>query len=150
MKYPKLGNNQINLLSKLSDVFVRVKPFGDICGLFAIRDIDKGAVVFELTEEQAKETLVPTELVYAACPCDEIKSMVHDFYEHRKNYVVMDSGGLNTITLMYFINHSMKSNILFKGRKIVAKRLIKKGEQIFANYFNRSYVHFDFLKGDRP
>lgn len=140
------------LLNKIRNTYCRVKPSKHGVGLFAVRSIMEGVIVTCLTKEQSQSLKIKESKVYDACRNDEIKMMVHDYFEHLKGYVLVDAGGLDGISLLSFINHSENPNCKFiKLNGMIALKtteIILYGKELLVNYRKRRYVHFNFLKGE--
>lgn len=132
-----------NVLQTLEKTFCRLKPsaIGGI-GIFAIRDIPKGADPFP--------NLVKTN--WKKFNMDELKSldpevlkMIDDFFVIEKDKTVwMPEFGLNGINISFFLNHSKNPNVTpindGDGEEgFITLREIKKDEELTSDYGTYDY-----------
>ena len=141
-KYKQLVRNLKN------NVYCRIKPdsFGGV-GVFAIKDIPEGVNPFKLSNGEClhyKTIDVPEEVVNSL-PTG-VKKMVKDFYEKDNNSYGIPYEGINVNDITFYINESKYPNLdiisskncdmlIFKTNKV-----IKKGQQLFINYDNYSFI----------
>lgn len=116
------------------DICVRVgKSEVHGIGLFAIRDIPKGANPFK---SLLKKDFVKMNLSELSALPAEVKKMVLDYCAQENGIVYIPSIGFNPIYLLNFINHSSTPNVkpIGDGTAFIAIRRIKKGEELFSDY----------------
>jgi SET domain-containing protein len=117
------------------DVYARLAPSPiHGIGVFAIRDIPAGAAVLE--DPGISLTPIPKETVDALDP------------SHRRLYedfCVLEDGAyfsppsFNQITIAWYLNHSDSPNLSYGlGSAFYAVRLIRKGEELTADYHTYS------------
>lgn len=115
-------------------VYVRLAPSNiHGVGVFAIRDIPKGAPVFG--DDDARTTLVPAAVV------KRLKREIRVLYE---DFCVLEGrqwtcpASFNLLTPSWYVNHSNTPNIACDDSlRFFALRRISKGEELTADY--RSY-----------
>jgi len=116
------------------DVYVRVgRSETHGIGLFAIRDIPKGANPFKSLLKYDFIGLDSSEL--GAIP-EQVQKMVHDYCSQENGKLYVPSVGFNPVHLLHFINHSNTPNVkaVGDGTKFIAVREIKKGEELYSDY----------------
>lgn len=116
------------------DVYVRVgRSETHGIGLFAIRDIPKGANPFK---SLLKYDFIAFDLSDLAAIPEEARKMVHDYCAQENGKIYVPSAGFNPIHLLHFINHSKVPNVkaVGDGTTFIATREIKKGEELFSDY----------------
>jgi SET domain-containing protein len=117
------------------DVEVRKSAIGGY-GLFAIRDIPEGAVVWEEKEPEANRKVVSIEDILKLTDKKQQKLMVHYGIQVSSIHMVGDwTSDFTTADASNFHNHSCDPNTWFDGDyKITARRDIKAGEEITYDY----------------
>ena len=132
-------------------------------GLIAIKDIPKGATIFNLSNYlPERDELVDISEKEISSLDNEVVDLIKTYaaISHLGTYAIHENG-LNNINLGYYLNHSNDHNIRIKIGKdtnpyqyanFVAIKDIKKGEELTENYRHLSYdteklkEQFDFLK----
>jgi SET domain-containing protein len=123
------------LLKQLKEnTFCRIMPSKiHGVGVFAIRNIPKGTNIFKgscshknipLTQKDIKE-LDPA-----------IRKMLKDFFVQKGEEIFVPECALNGIDISYFLNFSKNPNVkaYTNGEKLIAKRTIRKGEELTCDY----------------
>jgi SET domain-containing protein len=130
----------MNVLKNLqNDVYCRIscsKIHG--VGVVAIRDIPKGKNPFKRVKDDIGIVAIPDKDINNLKP--EIKKMIHDFFQKEddgKWYI--SSGGLNSMDISFYMNHSKRPNIaIVNGRhnlvEFRTKKKIKAGQELTINY----------------
>lgn len=127
--------NKKQLLQYLqNDVYIRVgksKVHG--VGLIAIRDIPKGINPLKLLYEPKWHRFTHSELKDLP---DPVRKLIYDYFAEEENRVDIPDTGFNPFELLLLINHSPTPNVITKdgGITFVTARVIKKGEEILADY----------------
>src|SRR4030042_1264762 len=114
------------------NIYCRLRPSKIAgVGVFALRNIPKGANVFKRMKK-IKFMAVNPKLVFANQKIDkEVKRMVKDFYVIMKNKLYLPNFSLNEINISFFLNRSKNPNVTEKdGEDFFASRNIKKGEEL--------------------
>src|SRR5581483_9538964 len=128
--------NKKELLKSLRDVYCRLGVTKHGVGVVAIRPIPKGTNPFLRCDPFGSVVKIPqTEFDSYDAP-SEVKEIVRDFCTLQGGYYFVPSYGIDAIDKSYFLNHSPKANMVThdKGETFVAKRHIKVGEELTANY----------------
>lgn len=128
--------NKRRFLQSLDDVWCRLGVTRHGVGVIAIRDIPKGIDPFKNCDRHGDVLEVPEqELEQSAAP-EEAKQMVRDFCALQDGTYFVPDYGIDAIDKSYFLNHSGKPNMvtLDKGETFVTARLVKKGEELTADY----------------
>ncbi len=118
------------------NIYCRLKPSRiEGIGVFAVRDIPKGVNIFKAMRK-IKFIAIDKRLIFENTKIDkEIKKMVDDFYVIKKNKIYSPKFSLNEIDMSFFVNHSVKPNLIDKkGEKFFTLRDIKKGEELTVDY----------------
>lgn len=113
------------------DAYVRLAPSTiHGVGVFAIRDIPRGAPVFGDDDEPT--TVVPAALVKRLKP--ELRILYEDFCVlHGQVYICPAS--FNLLTPSWYLNHSETPNVACdESLRFFALRRIPKGEELTADY----------------
>lgn len=122
------------------NVFCRLKPGAFGVGVFAIRDIPKGTNPFKMFNE-GDFVEAPSKVVFdnPNIP-DTVKELVNDMYVVEGGIIYLNSFGLNSINLSYFLNHSETPNMGTEdgADSFISLRDIKAGEELFVNYYTYS------------
>ncbi len=118
-----------------NDIYVRIKKSGvHGVGLFAIRDIPKGANPFASLHKPSYIPFNDAELK-KSLP-EEIYTMIDEYCGKEQNTLYIPIHGFNPIDLPYLINHSDTPNVSVDpdGENFVTMREIKKGEELFSDF----------------
>ncbi len=130
------------VLKRLKETFCRLAPSKiSGVGVFAIRDIPKGANPFKRERNQKWEKFKLSELKNLD---KNILKMIDDFYVIEKdNTVMIPEYALNGMGISFFLNHSKKTNMITKdeGYTFLTKRKIKKGEELTVAYETYDYKY---------
>lgn len=135
-------------LASLSHVYCRLAPTKNGVGVVAIRTIPKGTDPFKNCDPFGDVLTIPEgELESARVPA-EAKELVRDFCALQDGVYFVPDYGIDAIDKSYFLNHSKKPNVVTKdkGETFVASRVIKKGEELTANYDNYQELRKQFRK----
>ena len=120
-----------------ANVFCRLRPSKvHGVGIFAIRDIPKGADPFK-NLLRYPFVAVDADDIYKNPKIDpEVKKLVDDMYSVEDGKLYLYGNGLNAIDISFFLNHSETPNIIAvdEGESFVAARNIKKGEELFSDH----------------
>ncbi len=128
--------NKNAFLLALCDVYCRLGVTSHGVGVIAIRDIPKGTDVFKNADPCGDVLRIPKAELDAYDAPDEAKNMVRDFCALQGGIYFVPNYGIDAITKFYYLNHSKKPNLVSpdKGETFLAKRNIKKGEELTADY----------------
>ena len=130
------------ILKNLKNTYCRLQRSRiDGIGVFAIRDIPKGAHPFQSARNPKWIRFEKHELKNLDI---EIKKMVEDFYSIEEDTsVYIPECGLDNMDISFFLNHSKTPNIETNdgGLPFKTKRRIKKGEELTSSYetFDHTY-----------
>lgn len=124
------------ILGILKKTYCRLKCSKiDGVGIFAIRDIPKGARLFSGVADNQWQKFRPGEL--KGLPA-AIKKMVDDFLGmDNDGSIYIPMVGLEGMDISFYLNHSEKPNVLARDTDVTtfyAARKIKKGEELTSNY----------------
>lgn len=122
------------------DVYCRLSCTNHGVGVRAVRHIPCGIDPFTTSDAVQRYQWVPVSALTNVHP--QVKTMVFDFFKLHKNAVPVPDGGLNSITIDFFMNHSetpnvgMQRRIYHQGEYVKWKTLrdIKPGEELTINY----------------
>ncbi len=136
--------NKKQILKHLeTEVYSRLQQSKYGIGVFAIRDIKKGAEPFKGMKYEYTIAFTKDELTGLH---PEVKKMIHDYSAFTENQYNISSTGFNNLSMEFFINHSEKPTIEYNARgKLVARCDISAGEELTTNYddFNeQNTLHF--------
>jgi SET domain-containing protein len=123
-------------LKSLREVYCRIGKTKHGVGVVAIRDIPKGTDPFKNCDPFGSVMRISKEELDAYPAPEEAKTLVRDFCALQDGYYFVPTFGIDAIDKSYFLNHSKDANMVTrdKGETFVAKRVIKKGEELTANY----------------
>ena len=128
--------NKSQFLKALTEVWCRlaVTPHG--VGVVAIRDIPKGVNPFKNCDPFGDVIELKDAELEASDAPEEAKQLVRDFCALQDGVYFVPDYGIDAIDKSYFLNHSTKENMetTDEGRTFVTKRIVKKGEELTANY----------------
>lgn len=116
----------------------RIKPSGKHgVGVFAIKDIPAGQDPFK-TARPVQEHVVTLNERDVRNLDRPVRRMLHDFCHTKGDYDV-PAGGLNTLDVSFYLNHSSRPNLdIVLGRskylEFRANRVIKAGEELLIDY----------------
>ncbi len=123
------------ILNNLKNTYCRLKPSKiEGVGVFAIRDIPKGANPFS---GNRKQKWIKFDIKELKSLGKEILDLIDSFFVIHKNGIVyISDSGLNGMDISYFLNNSNKANIKTTddGENFVTLRKIKKGEELMVSY----------------
>ena len=121
-------------MSSLEKTYCRIKKssVGGV-GVFAIREIPKGADPFPMVKKQEWVEINVSQM--KRVHPDALK-MVYDFFSVEKDgTALVPEYALNGMDISFFLNHSERPNLeRLKSGNYRAARKIKKGEELFTNY----------------
>ncbi len=129
-----------------SNIYCRIQrsPIHGV-GVFAIRDIPKGANPF-VTFIDIDVVPVPEKEIMGNPRIPEaVKEIVKAFYAIRNGNIYCDARSLNEINISYFLNHAEKPNLdveeINEETHFTANRNIQAGEELTTDYskFSDSY-----------
>ncbi len=120
-----------------NNIYCRLKssPIQGI-GVFAIRDIPKGTNPF-IGFREINYIEIPVEEIFSNNKIsDEVKNLVTDLYAVQNGQISLPNHSLNEVDIGYFMNHSETPNMeaIESGSAFVAKKDIKKGEELTSDY----------------
>lgn len=145
--------NKRQFLKSLEEVWCRLAVTKHGVGVVAIRNIPKGVDVFKNCDPHG-DVLEITEKELEGNPAPEAaKQLVRDFCALQGGVYFVPNYGMDAIDKSYFLNHSRKPNMVTKdkGETFVTARVIKKGEELTANYEEyHEYVKVFGEKQKRP
>ncbi|MFA5931590.1 MAG: SET domain-containing protein [archaeon] len=128
-------NSKEKVVKKILGTYCRLKTSKiHGIGIFAIRDIPKGADPFENEKRQKWIKINKKEFAGAD---KEIIKLLEDFFwfdENGEGWV--PEGGINEMGISFYSNHSKKPNIrrIDEDGNFITLRLIKKGEELLVDY----------------
>jgi len=123
-------------LNSLKDVYCRLGVTKHGVGVVALRTIPKGVDPFMRCDPFGDVLKIP-EKELEECDADEsVKKLVRDFCALQDGVYFVPDYGIDAIDKSYFLNHSSKSNMVShdQGETFITARVIKKGEELTANY----------------
>lgn len=129
-----MNQNKKKIIGRLKKTYCRLQPSKIAgVGVFAIRDIPKGASIFYGAPRQRWFKFTNQEFANFD---QGIKKMIDDFFPtDEKNYILAPRNGLNSMDISFFLNHSNKPNCrITEGSSFIATRKIKKGEEVTSDY----------------
>lgn len=121
------------LLKNLANTYCRLKPSRYGVGVFAIRDIPKNINPFQNCREARWLKFSEKELNLLP---DEIVNAVREFYGSNKGYIYIPYHGLNGNDISFYLNHSVKPNVIAdqNDHNFITLRKIRKGKELFIDY----------------
>lgn len=130
-----MDNLKKEILNSLKNTYCRLKPSQiNGVGVFAIRDIPKNINPFKNVKKQKWLKFNTSEL--KSLP-KEILNLIDDFFViNNDSMVYISESGLHGMDVSYFLNNSKKPSMqtIDDGKTFVAKRDIKKGEELTVSY----------------
>lgn len=135
-------------LESLKDVYCRVAPVPHGVGVVAIRDIPEGVDPFKRCDPFGDVIEISQAEFDSFDAPEEAKELVRDFCALQDGAYFVPDYGIDAIDKSYFLNHSTEPNMVTrdKGETFVAARLIKKGEELTANYDDYQELRKGFRK----
>lgn len=123
-------------LNSLRDVYCRLGVTKHGVGVVALRTIPKGVDPFKRCDPFGDVLKIPKKELDAFDVDESVKKLVRDFCALQDGVYFVPDYGIDAIDKSYFLNHSTKSNMIShdQGETFVAARVIKKGEELTANY----------------
>ena len=133
-------------LKALTEVYCRIGVTKHGVGLVAIRTILKGTDPLKNADHEESGVIKIPQAELDGYDCDEeAKRLVRDFCALQDGIYFVPSYGIDALTKNYYLNHSKKPNMVTgdKGETFLAKRNIKKGEELTVDYdsYNET-MHF--------
>ena len=128
--------NKQQFLRSLDDVWCRLAVTSHGVGVVAIRDIPKGIDPFKNCDPYGDVLEVSEAELEGSGASKEAKQLVRDFCALQSGVYFVPDYGIDAIDKSYFLNHSRKPNMVTrdKGEVFVTARVIKRGEELTANY----------------
>lgn len=130
------------ILENLKNTYCRLRPSAiSGVGVFAVRDIAKGADVFRCDQNEKWFTFFMSELDFLD---EEVKEMLEDFFVIEKDKTVrVSEKAFNNLDISFYVNHSNQPNLDTpdNGFTFVANRNIGKGEELTVSYSNYDYKY---------
>ena len=128
--------NKKQFLRSLGDVYCRLGVTKHGVGVVAIRRIPKGTDPFKHCDAHGDVLEIPRAEFDAADAPEEAKELVRDFCALQDGVYFVPDYGIDAIDKSFFLNHSKTPNMVThdQGETFVAKRAIKKGEELTADY----------------
>ena len=133
-------------LQSLRQVYCRLAVTAHGVGVVAIRDIPKGTNPFKNCDPYGSVMRISEKEFEAHSAPEEAKELVRDFCVLQDGYYFVPTYGIDAIDKSYFLNHSPKPNMSTKdkGETFKTMRVIKKGEELCANYDQYQELHKEF------
>lgn len=128
--------NKQQFLRSLDDVWCRLAVTKHGVGVVAIRDIPQGTNPFKNCDPHGDVLKLSKKELDASAAPEEAKQLVRDFCALQDGTYFVPDYGIDAIDKSYFLNHSTTPNMVTrnKGEVFVTARLVKKGEELTANY----------------
>jgi SET domain-containing protein len=123
------------------NVYCRIKRSGiSGVGVFAIRDIPKGTNPFKMFKEGDFVEAKVEEVTENPNIPQAVKELVNDMYVVEDGMIYLNSFGLNSINISYFLNHSTDPNMETTNgaESFITLKDIKTGEELTVNYYEYS------------
>jgi hypothetical protein len=123
-------------LQSLRQVYCRLAVTKHGVGVVAIRDIPKGVDPFKNCDPFGSVMKISEKEFKAYKAPEEAKELVRDFCALQDGYYFVPTYGIDPIDKSYYLNHSKTANMVTrdKGETFITMRIIKKGEELTANY----------------
>lgn len=123
-------------LNSLRDVYCRLGVTRQGVGVVAIRTIPKGIDPFKRCDPFGDVLKIPQKELEESDADESVKKLVRDFCALQDGVYFVPDYGIDAIDKSYFLNHSSKSNMVSHdhGETFITARIIKKGEELTANY----------------
>jgi hypothetical protein len=128
--------NKKQFLRSLGEVYCRLGVTVHGVGVVAVRTMQKGVDPFKYCDPFGGVLkITEKELDDAEAPA-EAKELLRDFCTLQNGVYFVPDYGIDALDKSYFLNHSKKPNMITndKGETFVTKRVIKKGEELTADY----------------
>jgi hypothetical protein len=114
-----------------AELYTRIAPSAHGVGVFAIRDIPAGKLLFE--GDDTPTVHVPVSAVEAITD-DAVRRMYLDFCPERDGSFIAPAR-FNQLTMAWHLNHSDTPNVRVRAQmRLVASRLIRDGEELTTDY----------------
>ncbi len=135
-------------LKSLGRVYCRLAVTKHGVGVVAIRDIPKGTDPFKNCDPFGSVMRISQKEFEGYKAPEEAKQLVRDFCALQDGCYFVPTYGIDAIDKSYFLNHSPKANMVTKnkGETFITLRLIKKGEELCANYDQYQELRMGFRK----
>ena len=134
-------------LENLRNTYIKVAPSKiEGVGIIAIRDIPKDTKIMRFLHEDFPTVDIEKNRLKKEIPSEVYKQLIK-LWPVAETTVAVPVNFIYQLNYVNFLNHSEKlSNVRFENGDYIAKRDIKKGEEIFMNFFENDYcpysVHF--------
>lgn len=120
------------------NVYCRFKPskLGGV-GVFAIRDIPKGAEIFKMSKKTRFVGIDPRLVFDNDKIAPGVKEFVRDFCAVTDRKLYLTDSGLNSMDISFALNHSKDPNVVDRnknGEDFFALKKIKEGEELTIGY----------------
>ena len=128
--------NKKSFLTALRDVYCKLGVTKHGVGVIAIRTIPKGTDPFKNADPEGDVLRIPKKDLDAFSAPKEAKDLVRDFCALQDGVYFVPNYGIDALTKNYYLNHSKKPNMMTpdKGETFITMRIIKKGEELTADY----------------
>ena len=131
-----------SLLLPHRNLYTRIKISRNGVGVFAIRDIPEGTLLF--VGDVGGTVMIPVSEVKEIAD-EEVRRMYTDFCPVVNGCFVAPKD-FNQITMGWYLNHSAEPNVaVLEGLRFIASRLIPKGEELVSDYTTYSEHAADFV-----
>jgi SET domain-containing protein len=110
-------------------------------GVFAIKNISKGTIVFKYPYTQLKDIIIIpiNKLIVNGISLSQIR-VLKKWFAHTKTHIqIPKEFDPYTIHIVSLINHNIKPNVVYKNGIYYAKTNIKKNTEITIDYTHNNY-----------